>query len=87
LHFSPPPDSARLFYYLPDFSALWGHFFFIARKKSRFWQLRRGRERSRPAPRERSRGPEESAERRREQLFACVRGPSRYDEREIRDAR
>src|SRR6476661_1799113 len=34
LHFSPPPDSARLFYYLPDFSALWGHFFFIARKKS-----------------------------------------------------
>jgi arginine decarboxylase len=69
---------------LPDFSALWGYFFFIARKKWGFGRLPRRRERSPTAPRERSRDAREPAERLRGQLFACVRGPSRYDEPEIR---
>src|ERR1700692_1378384 len=90
------PGSARLFFYLPDFSALWGYFFFIAREKWGFGRLRRRRERSPTAPRERSRGAREPAargpaagaggppERPRGHFLAGVGGPSRYDEREIR---
>jgi hypothetical protein len=73
LHSSLLPDFSGEFFYLPDFSALWGHFFSIARKKWAFDRLRR-----RLA---------ETTKRRRSQLFACVRRPSRYDEPEIHDER
>jgi arginine decarboxylase len=77
---SPISRALSGFFYLPDFSALWGYFFSIARKKWRFGPLR-----SRRRAAEQRLGV--TTERRRSQLFACVRRPSRYDEREIHDGR